>query len=213
MKNNVKIAIIGGTGKSGTYLVRELLNRGYNLKALVRNSDNLKTKSPLLEVIQGSVDNLETVKDLISGCTAVISTLGMGIPSSEPTIFSTATRNILSAMNQLHVNRYVAITGLNVDTPDDEKSQDVQSATNWMYTNYPISTADRQIEYRLLTESELDWTLVRLPLIELTNECRATMVSLKDCPGNKVSATDLAHFLIGQMEDKTYLKKAPFISS
>jgi hypothetical protein len=32
-------------------------------------------------------------------------------------------------------------------------------ATEWMYQNYPETTSDKQKEYQLLSESNLDWTL------------------------------------------------------
>jgi hypothetical protein len=82
-----------------------------------------------------------------------------------------------------------------------------------MYTNYPVSTTDRQTEYTLLTGSTLDWTLVRLPLIDQTDSRGNISVSLEDCPGTKISATDLAIFLIGQLSDKTYIRQAPFLAN
>lgn len=105
MKHSIKIAVIGGTGKSGKYLVQELVKQGYNFKTLVRNPDNLKIESPLVEVVHGNVDDYETVKSLLNGCGSVISTLGMGIPYSPPTIFSTATLNIIRAMDELDIKR------------------------------------------------------------------------------------------------------------
>ena len=213
MKNNNKIAVIGGTGKSGKYLVQELINQGREFKALVRNPDNFKIESPLVEVVHGSVDNYETVQSLINGCGSVISTLGIGLPNSKLTIFSTATENIIRGMNALGIKRYVAVTGLNVDTPFDNKGPKTKMGTEWMYANYPKSTHDRQLEYTLLKESKLDWTLVRLPLIKLTDERKKIEVSLEDCLGNDISATDLAHFLIEQLNNLSFARKSPFIAN
>ena len=39
-----------------------------------------------------------------------------------------------------------------------------------MYTNDPNSTANKQKEYDLLLASNIDWTLVKLPLIKQTDE-------------------------------------------
>lgn len=213
MKNNIKIAVIGGTGKSGNYLIRELLRQSYNFKILVRNPENFQLRNPLMEIVEGNVNNSQTVRDLIRGCDAVISTLGIGIPQSKHTIFTTATQNIVKAMKELGLRRYVVITGLHVDTPFDKKGPKTKMATEWMYANYPTSTKDKQKEYELLVESELDWTLVRLPLIDLTDEHRPIEISLEDCLGEKISATSLAHFLIGQLTEVTYIRKAPFIAN
>ncbi|MFK7814028.1 MAG: NAD(P)-dependent oxidoreductase [Maribacter sp.] len=212
MKNTSKIAVIGGTGKSGKYLVQQLLKNGYRLKMLVRNPDNFTIDNSLAEVVYGDVRDYETVKLLLQQCDVVISTLG-GTPLSEPTVFSKATKNILNAMSEFGIKRYIVTTGLHVDTPNDKKNPKVQFGTDWMHKNFPKSTADRQVEFELLSESRIDWTLVRLPLIILTDDQKEINISLEDCPGDSISATDLAIFLIAQIKDKTFLQKAPFISN
>ena len=75
MKEQLKLAILGGTGKSGKYLVKELLTRGYCLKLLLRNPENLRLKRPGIEIVKGDARNYEAVLSLVQGCQAVISTL------------------------------------------------------------------------------------------------------------------------------------------
>ena len=82
-----------------------------------------------------------------------------------------------------------------------------------MKNTYPASTANKQLEYELLVNSKTDWTLVRLPLIEQTDEQRPIVVSEIDCAGNGISATSLAHFLIEQLSSETYVRKSPFIAN
>ncbi len=203
--------MIGGTGKSGRYLVQQLLSQAFSIKMLLRNPETFQIKSPLIEIVQGDARNFNSVRSLIEGCQAVISTLGQ--PKGEPTIFSQATTNVIRSMNECGIKRYILITGLNVDTSLDKKNAKTAFATEWMKNNYPLTTADKQIEFELLMESDIDWTLVRLPLIELTEKKTEWKVSLEDCPGEKISATDLADFLIGQLSDETYIRKAPFIAN
>lgn len=212
MKQN-KIAVIGGTGKAGQYLLKELLAQGFQTKLLIRNPEKLKIQNPLIESIVGNVNHYEDVKSLLEDCNAVISTLGLGQPNSEKNIFTTATNNILKAMDEFGIKRYILITGLNVDTPSDLKSERTESGTNWMKINFPETTADKQQEFEILRNSPIDWTLVRLPMIEQTDQRNKTAISLTDCPGEKISATDLAVFLIEQLSSKDYIQKSPFISS
>lgn len=84
-------------------------------------------------------------------------------------------------------------------------------ATEWMYQNYPETTEDKQKEYESLVESTLDWTLVRLPLIHLTEERFTTETSLTDCKGESISAADLAEFLVSQIDAAEYIQKSPFL--
>lgn len=210
--NTNKIAIIGGTGKSGKYLIDQLLKKGFSLKVLIRTPQNFSIQSSLIEVILGDVTNIENVKTLVEGCCAVISSLGLGVRHDQLSIFSKATENIIRCLNEMPCKRYIVITGINVNTPFDQKSTSTQFATDWMHKNFPVTTADKQLEYQLLAESSIDWTLVRLPMIIQTDEQFPVKVNLEDCPGEKISATDLADFLIKQLEDHNYNKKGTFYS-
>ncbi|TDB61847.1 NAD(P)-dependent oxidoreductase [Arundinibacter roseus] len=213
MKQTIKIAVIGGTGKSGKYLVNQLLTQGFELKLLLRNPDTFQNHSPQIQVVYGSVANYEAVYELLEDCQAVISALGLGVPASEPTIFSLSTTHVLRAMKEHAINRYLVITGLNVDAPQDNKSSKTQFATEWMKQHYPISTTNKQHEFEILTKSTVDWTLVRLPLIEQTDVSGPVQVSLEDCPGDTISATSLSNFLIEQLFSDTYFEKSPFIAN
>ncbi|MEK6481341.1 NAD(P)H-binding protein [Catalinimonas sp. 4WD22] len=211
MKHDIKIAILGGSGKSGKYLVRQLLAQGYSCKLLLRNPENFTIKSPWVETIRGDARNEQDIFSLIKDCKAVISTLGQ--PKGEAPIFSKTTQNIIQAMQNIGAKRYILTAGLNVDTPEDKKSEKTQMATAWMQANFPEISADRQAEFRLLSESKLDWTMVRLPMIEQTEGRSKVLVSLDDCPGEKISTTNLAHFLIEQLSDDGFVRKAPFIAN
>ncbi|MDR3025483.1 SDR family oxidoreductase [Chryseobacterium sp.] len=207
--NTYKIAVIGGTGKSGQYLVQNLLERRYSLKLLVRHPENFTIQHSLIEVVKGDVRDEAAVRSLIEGTDIVMSTLGQ--PKGEKSIFSDAARNIISAMNHHGISRYIVTTGLSVNTLSDQKNERVKMATDWMYQNYPETTADKQKEYEFLMESNLDWTLVRLPLIHLTDESFKTETNLTDCKGESISATDLAEFLFSQIENSEYIRKSPFL--
>ncbi|OWK69270.1 NAD(P)-dependent oxidoreductase [Pedobacter sp. AJM] len=208
---DLKIALIGATGKAGTYILKALLAQKFGVKALVRNPEKLQIHHASLEIVTGDVKDVEKVHTFIKGCDIVVSALGTGQPASEKTIFTQSTSNILTAMKALDLKRYIVITGINVDSPADEKDAKTQFATQWMYDNYPVSTADRQKEYDLLIDSDLDWTLIRLPLIIQTDEQSAIGASLVNCDGEQINAANLARFIIEQFGEKAFVKQAPFI--
>jgi nucleoside-diphosphate-sugar epimerase len=209
MQSNAMIAVVGGAGKSGKFVVRELINKNIPFRLLLRNatSNNL----PGGQVVQGDIRDPAAVRRVCQGCTAIISTLGQA--KGEPPVFSQATRNVLNAIQILHIKRYILTTGLNVDTPLDNKGPITQAGTSWMKKNYPETTADKQLEYEVLAASNVDWTLVRLPLIGFTGNSDAIAVSLEDCPGNGIHGLDLARFLIRQIDDVTYVRQAPFLAN
>jgi putative NADH-flavin reductase len=211
MEPTYKVAVIGGTGKAGQFLVLHLLNQGIPIKMLLRNPENFQLKSPLIEIVRGDARDPRAVYSLLEGCNALISTLGQ--PKNEPSIFSDATRNVINAMEFFKIKRYIVITGINVDTPQDKKTGYTESATEWMKDNYPKTTMYKQKEWEMLAASPLNWTLVRLPLIELTDQIGDVKISLEDCPAEKISASSLAEFLVHQLLDEMYFQQSPFIGN
>ncbi|RFM36826.1 NAD(P)-dependent oxidoreductase [Chitinophaga silvisoli] len=208
MKPYTTIALLGGTGKSGQYLVQQLLQQHFAIRMLIRQE---YPPAPTITVVQGDARDLNAVRQLVKGADAVISTIGQR--GNDLPIFSTATANVIQAMQEEGIRRYILTTGLSVNTMTDQKSPWVAQATDWMYTHYPQTTSDKQHEYELLRNSSLDWTLIRLPLIELTHEAPAVISSLTDCPGNKISATSLGKFLTMQLNDQQFYHSAPFIAN
>lgn len=213
MKNYIQIAVIGGSGKSGKYLVARLLSKGYSVKLLLRNPEHFPESHPKITIVHGDAADYQKILELLEGCQAVISMLGLGIPASTPDIFTQSTRNVLQAMQQSNLRRYIVTTGLNVDTPFDSKGPKAVFGTNWMRQNFPASTENKQSEYRLLADSPFDWTLIRLPLIVETDEHFPVAVDLHDCPGDSISATDLADFAIAQLANEKFVRQAPFIAN
>jgi putative NADH-flavin reductase len=211
MNSNIKVAVIGGTGKSGKYLVKQLLLQNFSIKLLHRKPETLQINNPLIEVIKGDARDYNVIYSLLGGCEAVLSCLSQ--PVGERTIFSDATHNILKAMTVHNISRYITTAGLNVDTRFDNKSAQTQFGTKWMYENYPETTTDRQVEYELLAASNANWTMIRLPLISQTDNIGEVTVSLEDCPGSNISATDLGLFMIKQLNSAEYVKQAPFIAN
>jgi len=214
MIQKAKIAVIGGGGRTGQYVVGQLLEKGFLLKLLLRNPQDFHIKNSSIEIIKGDVLDLVAVGSLIEGCDAVISTVGQR--QGEPLVASQATLNILEAIRKSRHSgrqiRYILVAGLNVDTPFDKKGPETQMATEWMKTNFPAIHDDRQKAYKILAESDLDWILVRVPFIEFTGDRAEVKADLEDSPGKKISAADIAGFLIGQLSDDAYLRKAPFIA-
>jgi putative NADH-flavin reductase len=205
------IAVIGGTGKSGKYLVKELLLRGFQIKMLLRNPENFQNTNSSIEIIQGDARDYVSILSVTENCTAVISTLGQ--PKGEPPIFSTASANIIRAMIERQIKRYIVVTGLSIDVPSDRKGLKTAQASAYMRQYFPAIISDKQKEYDVLSASPVNWTLVRVPLIEQTEQKGNLKVNSEDCPGESISAADLGKFLIDQLSDQHYIQMAPFVAS
>jgi putative NADH-flavin reductase len=211
MKQKLKIAVIGGGGRTGKYLVDQLVSHGHSVKLLLRNPENFNIQNSLIEIVKGDAVDSASIHSLLAGCQAIISTVGQR--KDEPLVARQATINVLKAMEAHQIQRYLLVTGLNTDTPFDRKGPQTSMATEWMKTNYSIYHEDKQKAYSILSASNTAWTMVRVPFIEFTDERNDIRVSLEDCLGTKISASDIAAFLIDQLGDTTYIRKSPFIAN
>lgn len=211
MKNISKVAVLGGGGRTGKYLVQQLLENGFSVKLLLRNPDDFTIQNSKIEIIKGDAINEESINLLLKDCQAVVCTIGQR--PGEPMVASQATKNVLNAMNHYGIERYVLLAGLNIDTPFDKKSLKTMMATDWMKTNFPEIQKDRQFTYDLLVDSKIDWTQVRVPLIIFSDESSKIAVNLEDCLGEKISAFDISKFMVKEMIESNCSRQSPFISA
>lgn len=211
MKNISKVAVLGGGGRTGKYLVNQLLENGFSVKLLLRNPDDFTIQNSKIEIIKGDAIDEESINVLLKDCQAVLSTIGQR--PGEPMVASQATKHILKAMDKHDIQRYVLLAGLNIDTPFDKKSPKTIMATDWMKTNFSEIQKDRQLTYDLLAESKIDWTQVRVPLIIFSDETAQISVNLEDCLGEKISAFDISKFIVKEMVESLYIRQSPFISA
>lgn len=211
MKNISKIAVLGGGGRTGNYLVNQLLKEGFSLKLLLRHPESFEIQNPNIEIIKADALDFDSIKLLLKDCQAVVSTIGQR--KDEPLVASAVSKNVLKAMSEYKIERYVLLAGLNIDTPFDKKSPKTLMATDWMKTNFPLIQEDRQKAYDLLVKSEINWTQVRVPFIEFTANSSEIAVDLQDCSGDKISAFDIAVFMVKELIQSNYSRQSPFISA
>ena len=211
MKSIKKVAVLGGGGRTGKYLVSQLLEKGFSVKILLRNPEKFIIQSSKIEIIKDDAIDANAIKMLLEDCQAVLSTIGQR--PGEPMVASQATKNVLKFMHDFDIRRYVLLGGLNIDTPSDKKSEKTIQTTDWMKMNYPDIQKDRQLTYDLLVESNVDWTLIRVPFIEFLDTTSKVLVNPEDCPGDKISAFDISDFMIQEMVDAKFIRQAPFIAN
>lgn len=106
-----KVLLIGATGFVGSAILNELISRGHEVTALVRNADKLAGKKGIKAVV-GDVADEEAVTHLAEGKDAVISAYNPGW--MNPDIARLITENypkILSAAKKSGVGRLLIVGG------------------------------------------------------------------------------------------------------
>src|SRR5436853_3351094 len=101
--NRLRILIIGATGGTGRELVRQALEQGHQVTALVRKPKKMKLEHPNLRVTQGNVHDYDSVEAAMRGQSAVLCALGTKRMFYPSRVASNGTANILRAMKATDV--------------------------------------------------------------------------------------------------------------
>jgi putative NADH-flavin reductase len=209
----MKLLIIGGTGGTGKEIIKQALEQGHKLTALVRSPEKVKITHQNLSVIKGNVLDYEKVQEAVSGQDAVLSALGHRRFFIKTNILSEGTRNIIHAMEKQNVNRFISITSLGIN--------DSRFKLGLYYTLFVIPVIvlfyflDKRKQEKLIRSSRLDWTIVRPG--QLTNGKKRGRYKHGANVGNyfltkMISRADVAHFMLCQLTDPTYLHKTPGVT-
>ena len=208
--NPRNIAVLGGGGKTGTILLNMLIARGYRPRVLLRKPVPELSASDV-EIVYGDALDPECLRELLRGADALISTIGQR--PGEPLVAGRLTEGLNELLAEAGIRRYIVLAGINVDAPGDSKGLSAQAATTWMRETFPAIHNDRQGACDKLFKSDLDWTLVRAPMIDFSNHRGKLAIDLADSPGKSVYVRDLADFLAVQLESDVYIRKCPFVAS
>lgn len=107
-----KTALIGASGFVGDVILKELLSRGYEVEALVRNPENVKVQSPRLTVRKVDVADTKALAADLKGYETVISAYNPGW--ANPDIYSLTLQNyprIVEAAKEAGVRRLLIVGG------------------------------------------------------------------------------------------------------
>jgi len=209
----MRLAIFGATGKTGKHLVEQALAQGHQVTALVRNPSKLAVQNPNLVVKPGDISDVTCVNDTIAGADAVLSVLG---PTSNAPDFvvSRGTQNIIDAMKKNGVQRLVISAGAGVEDPNDQPGLFNHVMGFALKLTAKNVYADMNRTVAVVRASEVDWTVVRVPM--LTNDPGTGKVQVGYVGkgmGPRIARADMASWILKQASERQYLRQAPAISN
>lgn len=107
-----KVALIGASGFVGTAILNELLSRGYEVTAIVRNPEKVSATSEKLDIVKADVSDVDALAVALKGNDAVISAYNPGW--TNPNIYDETLKNyplILKAVKQAGFKRLLIVGG------------------------------------------------------------------------------------------------------
>ena len=160
----MKIALIGATGFVGNAVLKEALDRGHEVTAIVRNPEKLSPQKNL-KIVQGDVMDTERLAELLKGNDVVISAYNAGWTNPDLyNEFLKGSKSIEEAVKKSGVKRYIVLGGAGslFIAPGKQLVDTSEFPEAWK----PGALSARDYLNILKEEKDLDWTFVS-PAIEM----------------------------------------------
>lgn len=209
----MRVIIFGSTGGTGRQLAELALAQGHAVTAFARDPAKLDVAPANLLIVRGDVMDAASVQEAVQGHEAVL--CAIGAPAwVRTTIRYDGTRNIVAAMETDGVRRLVCLSSLGIG---DSRAIRLP----FFLRNILIPTmlrhafADHESQERVITQSGLDWTIVRPATMTngpRTGTYRHGLSAADKGIKFKVSRADVAEFMVKQLADDTYLHRTPALS-
>jgi putative NADH-flavin reductase len=204
----MKTVVFGASGRTGLLTVYQALEKGHIVTAFARKSSSVTIQHKNLQIIQGDILEFKKVKEAVQGQDAVISTLGVE-SRKHTTVLSQGTANIIRAMNESNVKRFICMSSAGILGDDGGFWFDKIILPLFLKQVFE----DKKRQMKMLQESNLEWVIIRP--VRLTQAPKTGKYKIYDGkPGSgSIPRADVADFMLKLILNKKYDKKMPAISS
>lgn len=207
----MKLTVFGATGRIGVQVVRQALDQGHTVTAVVRDPARFDVpgQASLHVVTVPGLTDGETLEPAVLGADAVLSGVGP-TRRGDAGVTTVATRAILSAMAATGVRRIVLVSAMPVGAAP------VGESLLGRYVTYPLISRVLRPVYDDLATVEADlrrsgteWTVLRPP--RLTNAPRSqryrTAIGANVPNATTAARADVAHAMLAALTDPTTINQ------
>lgn len=215
----MRILLLGATGRTGKLVLNYALAQGFEVNCLARNVERID-EGEGVRLYEGNPTNREDLTKAISGCDAVINVLNVSRTSDFPWAKLKTPKSFLSdVMSQLipvakdsNIQRIAICSAWGVA----DSRKDIPGWFRWFVDNSNIGAAyqDHERQEKLLTDSDLNWTIVRP--VGLTNSKKSESVlesfDNNPKPSLTISRQSVAEYLVNCLTNEHLKNKKVVIS-
>ncbi|MES2003320.1 MAG: NAD(P)-dependent oxidoreductase [Bacteroidota bacterium] len=160
----MKVALIGASGFVGTAIAKELLQRGHQVTAIVRNQKKIKPATNLV-VVKADMLNEDEVANAVKNHDTVISAYNAGW--TNPNLYNEflqGSKTIQAGVNKAGVKRLIVVGG--AGSLFIAPNQQIVDTEGFPQEWKPGALAARDYLNILKEEKQLDWTFLS-PAVEM----------------------------------------------
>ena len=207
----MNILVFGATGGTGRELVKQAETLGHKVTAFVRDPAKLGKALENCRVYMGNVADRASVERAMVSQDAAISALGSGTLRRRSQELALGIHNILGALETSCVKRFIYLSADTVSEARKDLNPLRRLAISTLLSN---TAADHELDEAMIRQSRLEWIIVRPPL--LTNSRHTGHYRFGERLEPKtlfpiISRADLADFMLKQLADDTFVRRAPTV--
>jgi putative NADH-flavin reductase len=198
----MKLFVLGATGKTGGALVAQAVARGNAVTTFGRSPFTGSWDANILNLAGDPMSETE-LADALPGHDAVLSALGTrGLGASS--VLEDSSRATISAMSTARVRRLVILSSALLDAHIGL----VMSIVARTVLRH-FSRDQREME-KLVTASDLDWTILRPPrMTDLApdEQSSATLGEPPTAEGMQITKAEVARVMLDTVENQRYIRE------
>jgi putative NADH-flavin reductase len=201
----MNILVVGANGRTGTYLVRYALDKGWKVTAYLRNKDKLIAwHESLLTVVEGDAYDYEKIAAATKGKDVVISALGVVDVDGDVSLMSEGAKRMVAGMQQHGVRRIIAIGGMG--TLNADESGTLLKDTPDYPAAYKNVAEGHFKAWEVLQQSGMSYTFVCCPWIPDAPRTGIYETKKDYMPfgKNHINTGDLADFILSEAEHNQF---------
>ncbi|MCW2890208.1 MAG: hypothetical protein QOE54_7060 [Streptosporangiaceae bacterium] len=209
----MRLTIFGATGGIGTLLVRQSLEAGHQVTAVVRGDPEViataltRRAHEGLTIVRADVMDPMAIEPILAGQDAVLSAIGSRDGRAPTTVSADSVFSITTAMDKAGVRRLVTISAAGAFTEEADGPL-VRLVAKPLMQRVLLrhSFADLRAAEELIRDSGLDWTIMRPP--RLTEGPRTRDYRMAADRGLRrgylISRADVADCVLGLLDDPDF---------
>ncbi len=205
----MRLAIFGGTGGTGLELTRQALEKGHNVRVLVRNPNRMPLINTNMRIVLGSVLDHESVNKALLGSDAVLSCLGQRNLLRNTRVVSVGTHLIMEVMKAQGIRRLVVESAFGAG-----ESLAAASALERLLfaTLLWAPYQDKNLMEPEVKASGLEWTILRPTVLTNGASTRRYVVSAGRPVASRVARADVAAAMLRAVEERLWIGESPTIT-
>jgi uncharacterized protein YbjT (DUF2867 family) len=201
----LNVLVLGGSGGTGRWIVRDALAMGHRVTAFMRRRPPDLEASGACRVVRGDVFHPKSLEAAFIGQDAVFWCVGAGAGDATSQPYSEGTTNVLRAMQRAGGRRLVFESAFGAGD-----SRWGGPYARLLRIALPERVRDKERQEEIVRASRVEWMIVRPTMLTngpRTGRYRAgTDVRVGLFP--RISRADVAEFMLRQLTDATFLHEA-----